>query len=72
MKSALTIADKMMNRNNKALDYYMNDRRNSDSRDIQSALYEMQIIVEGLKNAKIPEAAKYETMMQKQIARANS
>jgi hypothetical protein len=32
----------------------------------------MQIIVEGLKNAKVPEAAKYEAMMQKQIARANS
>ena len=72
IKSGLKIADVMMNRNNKALDYYMNDRRNSDSRDIQSALYEMQIIVEGLKNAKIPEAAKYEAMMQKQIARANS
>jgi hypothetical protein len=71
-KSALKIADVMMNRNNKSLDYYLNDRRNSDSRDIQSALYEMQIIVEGLKNAKVPEAAKYEAMMQKQIAKSNS
>ena len=71
-KSGLKIADIMMNRNNKALDFYLNDRRNSDSRDIQSALYEMQIIVEGLKNAKLPEAAKYEAMMQKQIAKANS
>ena len=31
-----------------------------------------RVIVEGLKNAKAPEAAKYEAMMQKQIARANS
>jgi hypothetical protein len=71
-KNALQIADTMMNRNNKALDYYLNDRRNSDSREIQTALYEMNIIVDGLKNAKAPEASKYEAMMQKQLARANS
>ncbi len=71
-KKGLQMADTMMNRNNQALDYYLNDRRNSDSQAIQSSLYEMQIIVEGLKNAKVPEATKYEAMLQKQLARANS
>ncbi len=71
-KTALKVADTIMNRNNKALDYYLNDRRSSDSREIQTALYEMNIIVDGLKNAKAPEAVKYDAMMQKQLARANS
>ena len=71
-KKGLQMADTIMNRNNQALDYYLNDRRGSDSQAIQSNLYEMQIVVEGLKNAKLPEAVKYDAMLQKQLARANS
>jgi MFS family permease len=71
-KSGLRIANLMMNRNDKALDFYLENRRGSDSRDIQSCLYEMQIIIEGLKNAKLPEATKYEAMFNKQMQRANS
>ncbi len=71
-KTGLQMADTIMNRNSKALDYYLNDRRNSDSREVQTNLYEMQIIVEGVKNAKLPEAAKYEEMFNKQMIKANS
>jgi hypothetical protein len=66
-KTALQIADTMMNRNNRALDYYLTERRGSDAREIQTALYEMQIIVNGLKEAKMPEAAKYEQMFNSQL-----
>ncbi len=71
-KTGLQMADTIMNRNSKALDYYLNDRRSSDSREVQTNLYEMQIIVEGVKNAKLPEAAKYEEMFNKQMIKANS
>lgn len=71
-KTGLQMADTIMNRNSKALDYYLNDRRNSDSREVQTNLYEMQIIVEGVKNAKLPEAVKYEEMFNKQMIKANS
>jgi hypothetical protein len=66
------MAETIMNRNNKALDYYLNDRRGSDSREVQTNLYEMQIIIEGVKNAKLPEAVKYEEMFNKQMMKANS
>jgi MFS family permease len=71
-KTALQIADTMMNRNDKALNYYFEDRRASDTREIQSALYEMQIIVNGLKEAKLPEAVKYEQMFNRQLQKASS
>ena len=71
-KKGLLMADTIMNRNNQVLDYYLNDRRSSDSQAVQSNLYEMKIVVDSLKNAKIPEAAKYDAMLQKQLARANS
>ncbi len=71
-KKALEIADTMMNRNDKALTYYLQERRGSDSREIQTALYEMQIIVNGLKEAKLPEAAKYEEMFNRQYNKASS
>ncbi|NBA74600.1 DUF2723 domain-containing protein [Emticicia sp. ODNR4P] len=70
-KTALQIADTMMNRNNRALDYYLTERRGSDAREIQTALYEMQIIVNGLKEAKMPEAAKYEQMFNSQLQKAS-
>lgn len=71
-KTGLQMAETIMNRNNKALDYYLNDRRGSDSREVQTNLYEMQIIIEGVKNAKLPEAVKYEEMFNKQMMKANS
>lgn len=71
-KTGLEMAEIIMNRNNKALDYYLNDRRGSDGREVQTNLYEMQIIIEGVKNAKLPEAAKYQAMFDKQMNKANS
>ena len=71
-KTALQIAETMMNRNDKALDFYLENKRGGNSRAIQTALYEMQLIVNSLKDNKLPEANKYEAMFAKQMQRANS
>lgn len=71
-KTALQIAETMMTRNDKALDFYLENKRGGNSRAIQTALYEMQLIVNSLKDNKLPEATKYEAMFAKQMQRANS
>ena len=71
-KKALAIADVMMNRNDKALDYYLEGKPDRNAREIQLALYEMQIITNQLKEMKVPGAARYEAMFQKQLQRVNS
>jgi hypothetical protein len=71
-KTALQIAETMMTRNDKALDFYLENKRGGNSRAIQTALYEMQLIVNSLKDNKLPEANKYEAMFAKQMQRANS
>jgi hypothetical protein len=70
--SAMEIANTMMNRNNQLLDYYGKNRKASNEQDIQIALFQMQIIVESLKNAKAPEAKKYEQMFQQQLQKLSS
>jgi hypothetical protein len=70
--SAMEIANTMMNRNNQLLDFYGKNRRASNEQDIQIALFQMQIIVESLKNAKAPEAEKYEQMFQQQLQKLSS
>ncbi len=71
-KTALQIAETMMTRNDKALDFYLENKRGGNTRAIQTALYEMQLIVNSLKDNKLPEASKYEAMFAKQMQRANS
>ena len=61
-----------MNRNNQLLDYFGQNRKASNEQDIQIALFQMQIIVESLKNAKAPEAKKYEQMFQQQLQKLSS
>ena len=70
--SAMEIANTMMNRNNQLLDFYGKNRSASNEQDIQFALFQMQIIVESLKNAKAPEAEKYERMFQQQLQKLSS
>jgi Protein of unknown function (DUF2723) len=70
-KKADEVAEIMMNRNNDALDFYIQNHRASDSRKINTALYEMQIIVSAYKDKNLPQAAKYEAMMNKRLAEAN-
>jgi Protein of unknown function (DUF2723) len=70
-KKADEVAEVMMNRSNEALDFYIQNHRASDSRKINTALYEMQIIVSAYKDKNLPQAAKYEAMMNKRLAEAN-
>lgn len=70
-KKADAVAEVMMNRNNEALDFYIQNHRGADSRKINTALYEMQIIVSAYKDKNLPQAAKYEAMMNKRLAEAN-
>ncbi|MEN9958918.1 MAG: hypothetical protein RLZZ474_1162, partial [Bacteroidota bacterium] len=51
---ALKIAKTMMDRNDKALDYYLSGGIRSHDRDIQIAYYEMTIIASTLSQSKIP------------------
>jgi hypothetical protein len=61
---ALTIAKTMMDRNDKALDYYLSGGIRSHDRDIQIALYEMNIIAASLSESKIP-ANQYQAIVAK-------
>ncbi len=68
---ALKMAKTMVDRNDKALDYYLSGGLRAHERDIQVALYEMNVIVSSLKQSKVSEA-KYknlETKFMKQLAR---
>jgi hypothetical protein len=53
-KKALSIAKTMMDRNDKALDYYLSGGIRSHDRDIQIAYYEMTIIASTLSQSKLP------------------
>ena len=68
---ALKMAKTMVDRNDKALDYYLSGGLRAHERDIQVALYEMNVIVSSFKQSKVSEA-KYknlETKFMKQLAR---
>jgi hypothetical protein len=68
---ALKMAKTMVDRNDKALDYYLSGGLRAHERDIQVALYEMNVIVSSLKQSKVSEA-KYknlENKFMKQLAR---
>ena len=55
-KKALEIANTMVKRNAKSLDYYLAAGVRSNERNIQIAAYEMNIIVSSLKESKMPPA----------------
>lgn len=61
-KSALKIANTMVRRNAKALDYYLSGGIRSNERNIQIALYEMNLIVSSLKESKV-QPAKYKELV---------
>lgn len=61
---ALSVANLMMNRNDKALDYYLSGGIRSHDRDIQRSLYEMNIIAVALSESKIP-ANQYQSTVSK-------
>jgi hypothetical protein len=61
---ALAVAKTMMDRNDKALDYYLSGGIRSHDRDIQIALYEMNIIAASLSESKIP-ANQYQSIVAK-------
>jgi hypothetical protein len=63
-KKALSIAKTMMDRNDKALDYYLSGGIRSHDRDIQIAFYEMNIIASALVESKIP-ANQYQGIVAK-------
>jgi hypothetical protein len=63
-KKALSIAKTMMDRNDKALDYYLSGGIRSHDRDIQIAFYEMNIIASTLVESKIP-ANQYQGIVAK-------
>lgn len=63
-KKALAIAKTMMDRNDLALDYYLSGGLRSHDRDIQIALYEMNLISASLVESKIP-ANQYQSIVAK-------
>jgi hypothetical protein len=70
-KSALTMASKIVNRDDQLLDYYLDGRYNAHERDVQIAIYEMNLVVSALKASKV-SPAKYQALeakFNKQLAR---
>lgn len=68
---ALKMAKTMVDRNDQALDYYLSGGMRAHERDIQIALYEMNVIVSSFKESKVAPA-KYkdlESKFMKQMAR---
>ncbi len=68
---ALKMAKTMVDRNDQALDYYLSGGMRAHERDIQIALYEMNVIVSSFKESKVTPA-KYkdlESKFMKQMAR---
>jgi hypothetical protein len=68
---ALKMAKTMVDRNDQALDYYLSGGMRAHERDIQIALYEMNVIVSSFKESKV-SPAKYkdlESKFMKQMAR---
>jgi hypothetical protein len=72
-KKALDIANTMVKRDSKACDYYFNAGIRKHERDIQLALYEMNLIVSSLKESKV-DPNKYKELVvlfDKQISKTN-
>jgi hypothetical protein len=68
-KKALAMANVMVRRNAKAMDYYLSGGIRSNERNIQIALYEMNLIISSLKESSVAPA-KYkelETMFTAQM-----
>jgi hypothetical protein len=68
---ALKMAKTMVDRNDQALDYYLAGGMRAHERDIQIALYEMNVIVSSFKESKVAPS-KYqalESKFMKQLAR---
>jgi hypothetical protein len=68
---ALKMAKIMVDRNDQALDYYLSGSLRAHERDIQIALYEMNVIVSSFKESKVAPAQykALESKFMKQLAR---
>ena len=68
---ALKMAKIMVDRNDQALDYYLAGGLRAHERDIQIALYEMNVIVSSFKESKVAPAQykSLESKFTKQLAR---
>jgi hypothetical protein len=62
--SALKIAKRIVDRDDQLLDYYLDGRYSSHERDVQIAIYEMNLVVSALKASKV-NPAKYQTLEAK-------
>jgi hypothetical protein len=63
-KAALKIASKIVKRDDQLLDYYLDGRYGSHERDVQIAIYEMNLVVSALKASKL-SPAKYQELEEK-------
>ena len=69
--AALKMASKIVKRDDQLLDYYLDGRYGSHERDVQIAIYEMNLVVSALKASKV-SPAKYQALeakFNKQLAR---
>jgi hypothetical protein len=62
--SALKMAAKIVNRDDQLLDYYLDGRYGAHERDVQIAIYEMNLVVSALKASKV-SPAKYQELEAK-------
>ena len=60
-KAALKMASKIVKRDDQLLDYYLDGRYGSHERDVQIAIYEMNLVVSALKASKV-SPAKYQDL----------
>jgi Protein of unknown function (DUF2723) len=63
-KTALEIADTISKRDDANLRYYMSEGHRNDQ-EINTNLYELQVVSNSIKEAKLPEASKYEAIFNK-------
>ncbi len=72
-KKAMDMANTIVRRNNKALNYYFVNDIGHYQRDIQLALYEMNVVISSLKENNVPsnQYAELEAMFNAQIAKTN-
>jgi hypothetical protein len=63
-KAALKMASKIVKRDDQLLDYYLDGRYGSHERDVQIAIYEMNLVVSALKASKL-SPAKYQELEEK-------
>jgi hypothetical protein len=69
--AALKMASRIVNRDDQLLDYYLDGRYGAHERDVQIAIYEMNLAISALKASKV-NPAKYqelEAKFNKQMAR---